>query len=103
MSAILGFLVPLFSAFQGPIMGLLEKGILAGVVWLLTTGKLDVTQAPGIAAAAYTLVSGLITLVTKTQTAAIASVNNTKTNGVVVVPAAAARSAQIEPATAPIK
>lgn len=80
------FLISLFNTFAGPISGLVEKGILAAVMWALGKGYIS-GDAAGIAATLYAAVSSLFTAVINSQTAKIVSVNTTTTNGVKVVPA----------------
>lgn len=80
------FLISLFNTFSGPIFGLVEKGILAAVVWAVTKGYI-VGDAAVIAASIYGAVSAVFTAVTKSQTAKIVSVNTDASNGVKVVPA----------------
>lgn len=82
------FLISLFDTFSGPIGGLVEKGILAAVMWALGKGYLA-GDAAGIAASIYGAVSALFTAVTKSQTGKIQAINNDSGNGVKVVPVSA--------------
>lgn len=80
------FLVSLFNTFSGPIGGLVEKGILAAVMWALGKGYIA-GDAAGIAATLYAAVSAVFTAVTKSTTGKIVSINTDQQNGVKVVPA----------------
>ncbi len=85
MQAFLNFLVPLVSVFQGPIMGVAEKGVAAAIVWAFAKGGLDPASASGVAGELWLAISGTITAISKTQTAKIQNVN-AQDNGVKVVP-----------------
>lgn len=78
------FLISLFNNFAGPIGGLVEKGILAAVVWAIGKGYIAGDGAV-IAASIYGAVSAIFTAVTKSQTAKIVAINADATNGVKVV------------------
>jgi hypothetical protein len=93
--------ISLLNMFAGPISGLVEKGLLAGVVWFLTRTGLGVDNAPQIAAELYALFSVIFTAITKTQTAKIQSVNGAQ-NGVLVVPTQQANNAGIARVNAPL-
>lgn len=91
------FLVSLFNTFSGPIGGLVEKGILAAVMWALGKGYIA-GDAAGIAASVYAAVSAVFTAVTKSTTGKIVSINTDQQNGVKVVPA----GVQATPVNAPL-
>lgn len=81
-------LISIFNMFSGPIGALVEKAILAGVMYAAGKGWIagDVT---GIAASIYTAVSTVFTGVINSQTGKIVAINQDGTNGVKVVPASA--------------
>lgn len=81
-------LISVFNMFSGPIGALVEKAILAAVMYAAGKGWIagDVT---GIAASIYTAVSTVFTGVITSQTGKIVAINQDGTNGVKVVPASA--------------
>ena len=76
-------LISLFTMFSGPIGTLIEKGVLAAVMYAAGKGWIagDLT---GIAAALYAAISSLFTGVINSQTGKIVAVNKDD-NGVKVV------------------
>ena len=96
MKAILAIL----NTFAGPIGGLVEKGILAAVMYAMGKGWIA-GDAAGIAATLYAAVSALFTSVVGTQTAKAQSIVETQGNGITVVPKAAAVEAGIPSVTSP--
>ncbi len=96
MKAILAIL----NTFAGPIGGLVEKGILAAVMYAMGKGWIA-GDAAGIAATLYAAVSALFTSVVGTQTAKAQSIVETQGNGITVVPKQAAVAAGIPSVTAP--
>lgn len=96
MNAILSIL----NTFSGPIGSLVEKGILAGVMYLFGLGKIQ-GDAVGIAASIYAVVSGIFTALVNTQSGKAVSIVETKGNGITVVPVVDARAAGVETVTAP--
>ena len=98
-------LLSLFSIFAGPLGGLVNKGITvastAAITWLVARG-LPVTGAEGIVSGALLVVSSVATIVTKTDTSKIFTINR-GANGVVVVPAIAAARNGIAPVNQPIE
>ncbi len=94
------FITKLVLQFAGPIGTLVEKGILATVVWLFSIGKIS-GDAAGIAAALYTAFSLWFTGWTNSQTGKAQSIVTTQGNGITVVPKAAADAASIPSVTAP--
>jgi hypothetical protein len=97
MKAILSIL----NMFAGPIGGLVEKGILAGVMYLAGKGIIA-GDAAGIAASVYGTLSVLFTSFVNTQTAKAQAIVETTGNGITVVPAADAKAAGIPSVTAPV-
>lgn len=89
-------LASLFNMFSGPIGGLIEKGILGGVMYASGKGLIPADMVGGIATAAYTLFSGLFTAVTKSTTGKALSIN-TETNGLKVVSASVSAPAVNSP------
>lgn len=75
----------LLSTFSGPIGTLVEKGILAGVMYAAGKGYIsgDVT---GLAATLYAAVSATYTSIISSRTGKIVAVNADTGNGVKVVP-----------------
>jgi len=96
MKAILSIL----NTFAGPIGALVEKGILAAVMYAMGKGWLA-GDAAGLAATIYAAVSAVFTSVTGTQTAKAQSIVDTQGNGITVVPKQAAVAAGIPSVTAP--
>lgn len=92
-------MLQLMNLFSGPLGGLIEKGILSGVMFGVGKGYIEPASAGGIAAAIYTIGSAAFTAITRTQTAKIQAVNSAD-NGVKVVNGNQARG--IPAATAPI-
>lgn len=92
------FLVWLFNNFSGPIGGLVEKAILSGFMYAAGAGWIPADTVGTLATAAYTLLSGLFTAVTKSQTGKIIAINKDETNGVKVVSA----TANAQPVNAPL-
>mgnify|MGYP003385258153 CR=1 FL=1 len=90
----------ILNTFSGPIGGLIEKGILAGVMYAVGAGWLH-GDAAGIAATLYAAVSVLFTSIVGTQTAKAQSIVETQGNGITVVPKEAAVAAGISSVTAP--
>lgn len=92
------FLISMFNTFSGPIGALVEKAILAAVMYAAGKGWIagDVT---GIAASLYTAVSTLFTGVINSQTGKIVAINKDDSNGVKVVPA----TASAQPVNAPLQ
>ena len=78
-------LISLFTAFSGPIGTLIEKGILAAVMYAAGKGWIA-GDLSGIAATLYAAISSLFTGVINSQTGKIVAVNKDETNGVKVVP-----------------
>lgn len=97
MKAILSIL----NTFAGPIGGLVEKGILAGVMWALGRGYIA-GDAAGLAASIYGTVSALFTGFVSTQTAKAQAIVETQGNGITVVKKADAVTAGIPTVTAPL-
>lgn len=97
LKTIIGLLMP----FKGPIGGLIEKGMLAAVAYLIGKGII-VGDAATIAGALYAAFSVLVTSVLGTQTADIKRINDTEGNGVRVVSAADARANDIPKAETPL-
>lgn len=93
-------LLSILNTFAGPIGGLLEKGILAGVMYLLGKGVI-VGDAATITAAVYGAISVIFTSLTGTQTAKAQDIVETKGNGITVVPKQAAVAAGIPSVTTP--
>lgn len=93
-------LLSILNTFAGPLGTLVEKGILAAVMYAAGKGWIagDVT---GIAASLYTVFSAFFSALTNTQTGKAQAIVETKGNGITVVPAAAAREAGLESVTAP--
>lgn len=96
MKAVLSIL----NTFAGPIGGLIEKGILAAVMYAIGKGWIA-GDAAGIAATLYAAVSALFTSVINTQTAKAISIVDTQGNGITVVPKSEAVKAGIPSVTAP--
>lgn len=92
----MNLLLTAINLFSGPFSSLIEKGILSAVMFAVGKGWVAAGDATGIAAAVYTVVSGLYTGIKATQTAKIQDVNAT-TNGVLVVATAAAQRAGLTP------
>lgn len=90
----------ILNMFAGPIGGLLEKGILALVMWALGRGYIA-GDAAGIAASIYGAISVIFTSVVGTQTAKAQSIVETQGNGITVVPKKEAVAAGIQSVTAP--
>lgn len=82
------FLASLLSTFSGPIGSLIEKGILAAVMWAFGKGYIS-GDAAGIAASIYAALSSLYTGIINSRTGKIVAVNTDSGNGVKVVPVAA--------------
>ena len=76
-------LISLFTAFSGPIGTLIEKGILAAVMYAAGKGWIA-GDLSGIAATLYAAISSLFTGVINSQTGKIVAVNKDD-NGVKVV------------------
>lgn len=78
-------MISLFNTFSGPIGALVEKGILAAVMYAAGRGWIagDVT---GIAATLYAAFSSVFTGVINSRTGKIVAVNADAGNGVKVVP-----------------
>lgn len=93
-------ILALLNTFAGPIGGLVEKGILAAVMYAMGKGWIA-GDAAGIAATLYAAVSALFTSVTGTQAAKAQSIVETQGNGITVVPKQAAVAAGIPSVTAP--
>ena len=89
-------LISLFTAFSGPIGTLIEKGVLAAVMYAAGKGWIA-GDLSGIAATLYAAISSLFTGVINSQTGKIVAVNKDD-NGVKVVslnnPAAAVNAPQ---------
>lgn len=96
MKAILSVL----NTFSGPIGGLVEKGILAGVMYLFGLGKIQ-GDAVGIAASIYAALSGVFTALVNTQTGKAVSIVETQGNGITVVPKLDAYNAGVATVTEP--
>ena len=84
--------------FAGPIGGLVEKGILAAVMWALGKGYIA-GDAAGLAATLYAAVSAAFTSVVGTQNAKAQSIVETQGNGITVVPKVEAVQAGISSVT----
>ena len=97
MKAILSIL----NMFAGPIGGLVEKGILAGVMYAMGKGWLA-GDAAGLAATIYAALSAVFTSAVGTQTAKAQSIVETQGNGITVVPKKEADAAGIPSVTAPV-
>ncbi len=96
MKAVLAIL----NTFAGPIGGLIEKGILAAVMYAVGKGWLA-GDAAGIAATIYAALSAVFTSAVNSQTAKAQSIVETQGNGITVVPKKAADIAGIPSVTAP--
>lgn len=79
-------MLSLLNLFSGPLGGIVEKFILAGVTFAMGKGWLS-GDAGTIAGAIYTIFSGIYTGVTRSDTAKIQAIN-AGDNGVKVVPVA---------------
>ena len=90
----------ILNMFAGPIGGLIEKGILASVMYAVGAGWLQ-GDAAGIAATVYAAVSVLFQSAVNSQTAKAQSIVETQGNGITVVPKQAAVNAGIASVTAP--
>lgn len=92
--------VSLLNKFSGPIGGLVEKGILAGVMYASGKGWIagDVT---GLAATLYTALSATFTALTTTQAGKAGSIVETQGNGITVVPKREAAEAGLSSVTEP--
>lgn len=93
-------ILTLLNQFSGPIGGLVEKGILAGVVYLFALGKIN-GDAAGIAAALYAAFSGTFTALVNTQSGKAQSIVDTQGNGITVVPKRDAVDAGLTSVTTP--
>lgn len=93
-------ILTILNTFAGPIGGLIEKGILAGVMYAVGAGWLK-GDAAGIAATLYAAVSVLFQSAVNSQTAKAQSIVETQGNGITVVPKQAAAAAGIPSVTAP--
>lgn len=93
-------ILTLLNTFAGPIGGLVEKGILAAVMYAVGA-KWIAGDAAGIAATIYAAVSVLFQSVVNSQTAKAQSIVETQGNGITVVPKKAAVDAGIPSVTAP--
>jgi len=93
-------ILTILNTFAGPIGGLIEKGILAGVMYAVGAGWLK-GDAAGIAATLYAAVSVLFQSAVNSQTAKAQSIVETAGNGITVVPKQAAVAAGIPSVTAP--
>jgi len=93
-------LVSLLNTFSGPIGGLVEKGILSGVMYASGRGWIggDVT---GLAASLYTALSATFTALTNTQSGKAGSIVETQGNGITVVPKREAVQAGLSSVTEP--
>lgn len=87
-------LLSILNTFAGPIGGLVEKGILAAVMWALGKGYIA-GDAAGLAASIYAAVSAVFTATVGTQSAKAQSIVETKGNGITVVPKVEADAAGI--------
>ena len=94
-------ILALLNTFAGPIGGLVEKGILAGVMYAIGA-KWITGDAAGIAATIYATVSVLFQSVVNSQTAKAQSIVETQGNGITVVKKADAVDAGIPSVTAPV-
>ncbi len=94
MKAVLSIL----NTFAGPIGGLIEKGILAVVMWMLGKGYIA-GDAAGIAASVYGTLSVLFTSMVGTQQAKAQSIVETQGNGITVVAKSDAVAASIPSVT----
>ena len=94
-------MLKLLNLFSGPIGSLVEKAILAGVTYLFASGNIS-GDAAAVAASLYAAFSAIFSALNGTQTSKIAAINDTASNGVVVVQAAAARRSSISPADGPM-
>jgi hypothetical protein len=92
--------VSILNNFSGPIGGLVEKGILAGVMYAIGAGWIK-GDAVGIAASIYAAVSALFTAVVNTQTGKASSIVETQGNGITVVPKRDAVNAGLSSVTEP--
>lgn len=88
----------LLNTFSGPLGTLVEKAILAGVMYAVGAGWLK-GDAVGIAATIYAAVSAVFTGMVASQTGKAQSIVETKGNGITVVPKAAATMAGIPSVT----
>lgn len=91
----------LLNALAGPIGGLVEKGILAGVMYAVGAGWLK-GDAAGLAATIYAAVSAVFTAAVNSQTAKAQSIVETQGNGITVVTKSEASAAGIQSVTAPV-
>lgn len=92
--------VSLLNMFSGPIGGLVEKGILAAVMYASGAGWISGDVA-GIAASIYTAVSAVYTGLINTQSGKASSIVETQGNGITVVPKRDAVHAGIPSVTEP--
>jgi len=92
--------VSVLNTFSGPIGGILEKGILAGVMYAIGAGWIS-GDAAGIAASLYAAVSALFTALVNTQTGKAVSIVETQGNGITVVPKREAVDAGLSSVTEP--
>lgn len=91
----------LLNVFAGPISGLVEKGILAGVMYAIGAGWIK-GDAVGIAGTLYAAASTLFTSFVNSQTAKAQSIVETQGNGITVVTKSDAVYAGISSVTAPV-
>ncbi len=91
-------ILAILNMFAGPIGGLLEKGILAGVMYAVGKGWLA-GDAAGIAATIYAALSAVFTSAVNSQTAKAQSIVETQGNGITVVPKKEAVAAGIQSVT----
>lgn len=77
--------VSILNMFSGPLGGMVEKAILAGVMYAIGAGWIS-GDAAGIAASIYAAVSTLFTALINTQTGKAGSIVDTQGNGITVVP-----------------
>lgn len=93
-------IVSILNIFSGPIGGLVEKSILAGVMYASGAGWISGDVA-GIAASIYAAVSALFTGLINTQTGKAGSIVDTQGNGITVVPKRDAVEAGLSSVTEP--
>jgi hypothetical protein len=97
MQAILSIL----NMFAGPIGALIEKGILAALMYASGKGWIA-GDVQGLAVTLYTALSSMFTALTSTQTGKAVSIVETQGNGITVVPKQAADAAGLESVKAPV-
>lgn len=94
--------IAVLNVFAGPLSGLVEKGILAGVMYAVGAGWIK-GDAVGITATIYAAVSTVFTAFVNSQTAKAQSIVETQGNGITVVPKSDALAAGLASVTAPVK